>query len=101
MILYIIHITMYFFFSSRRRHTRSKRDGVQTCALPIFDAIAIDMVAVIDNSHHIDGNSIDCVVTNHNSYAYDLISGNAGFIWPRGTTKTAVFAAGLDRKSVV
>src|SRR5699024_9577482 len=25
-----------FFFSSRRRHTRSKRDGVQTCALPIF-----------------------------------------------------------------
>src|SRR5207249_348113 len=26
----------WFFFSSRRRHTRSKRDGVQTCALPIF-----------------------------------------------------------------
>src|SRR5699024_11219021 len=25
----------YFFFSSRRRHTRSKRDWVQTCALPI------------------------------------------------------------------
>src|SRR5699024_12013870 len=25
-----------FFFSSRRRHTRSKRAGVQTCALPIF-----------------------------------------------------------------
>src|SRR5207253_7299617 len=25
----------YFFFSSRRRHTRSKRTGVQTCALPI------------------------------------------------------------------
>src|SRR5438105_9116131 len=24
-----------FFFSSRRRHTRSTRDGVQTCALPI------------------------------------------------------------------
>src|SRR5207249_6787704 len=26
----------WFFFSSRRRHTRSKRDGVQTCALPIY-----------------------------------------------------------------
>src|SRR5216683_4775432 len=26
---------MSFFFSSRRRHTRSDRDGVQTCALPI------------------------------------------------------------------
>src|SRR5699024_11748632 len=25
-----------FFFSSRRRHTRSKRDWVQTCALPIL-----------------------------------------------------------------
>src|SRR5690349_25021025 len=25
-----------FFFSSRRRHTRSLRDGVQTCALPIW-----------------------------------------------------------------
>src|SRR5690606_40555182 len=24
-----------FFFSSRRRHTRFSRDGVQTCALPI------------------------------------------------------------------
>src|SRR5699024_8493569 len=25
-----------FFFSSRRRHTRSKRDWSQTCALPIY-----------------------------------------------------------------
>src|SRR5699024_11574743 len=25
-----------FFFSSRRRHTRSKRDWSSTCALPIF-----------------------------------------------------------------
>ena len=29
---------VFFFFSSRRRHTRSGRvTGVQTCALPIFD----------------------------------------------------------------
>ena len=28
-------IFMFFFFSSRRRHTRLVRDGVQTCALPI------------------------------------------------------------------
>src|SRR3989449_474149 len=27
--------TCFFFFSSRRRHTRCSRDGVQTCALPI------------------------------------------------------------------
>src|SRR3546814_9360728 len=30
---------MFFFFSSRRRHTRCALvTGVQTCALPIFDA---------------------------------------------------------------
>src|SRR5437762_5982536 len=27
-----------FFFSSRRRHTRWPRTGVQTCALPIYTA---------------------------------------------------------------
>src|SRR5438477_828387 len=34
---------LYFFFSSRRRHTRLTCDGVQTCALPIsqtgFDVV--------------------------------------------------------------
>src|SRR5438105_6696008 len=30
-----VHHAMDFFFSSRRRHTRSTRDWVQTCALPI------------------------------------------------------------------
>ena len=31
------HINCFFFFSSRRRHTRSGRvTGVQTCALPIW-----------------------------------------------------------------
>src|SRR5256886_6633038 len=28
-------LAQVFFFSSRRRHTRCSRDGVQTCALPI------------------------------------------------------------------
>src|SRR3546814_11332784 len=33
----------YFFFSSRRRHTRCALvTGVQTCALPIFPGIVID-----------------------------------------------------------
>src|SRR5256884_214624 len=30
-----------FFFSSRRRHTRCSRDGVQTCALPISSSGAV------------------------------------------------------------
>src|SRR5690625_7554657 len=29
-------MAVFFFFSSRRRHTRWPRDGVQTCALPIW-----------------------------------------------------------------
>src|SRR6202521_5199187 len=31
-----VHILVVFFFSSRRRHTRSEVTGVQTCALPIL-----------------------------------------------------------------
>src|SRR3546814_7814810 len=34
---------LFFFFSSRRRHTRCALvTGVQTCALPIFEAIWLD-----------------------------------------------------------
>src|SRR5437867_7194697 len=33
-----------FFFSSRRRHTRSYGDGVQTCALPISVGAEIERV---------------------------------------------------------
>jgi len=50
--------------------------------------------AVIDNATHMDANNLDMVVTNHGSFAYDLLTGNAGLIYPKGSTKTAVFAAG-------
>ena len=50
--------------------------------------------ATIDNTAHMDANNLDMVVTNHGSFAYDLLSGNAGLIYPKGSTKTAVFAAG-------
>ena len=50
--------------------------------------------ATIDNSAHMDANNLDMVVTNHGSFAYDLLTGNAGLIFPKGSTKTAVFAAG-------
>src|SRR5512142_1488631 len=49
----------------------------------------------IDNTTHMDVNTLDMVVTNHGSLAYDLTTGNAGLIYPKGTLKTAVFAAGL------
>src|SRR5258706_16408841 len=50
--------------------------------------------AMVDNTAHMDANNLDMVVTNHGSFAYDLLSGNAGLIYPKGSTKTAVFAAG-------
>ena len=46
--------------------------------------------ATIDNSTDMDANNIDMVVTNHGSFAYDLVTGNAGFRYPKGSTKTAV-----------
>jgi len=48
----------------------------------------------IDNDTRMDANNLDMFVTNHGSYAYDLITGNAGLIFPKGSTQTAVFAAG-------
>jgi hypothetical protein len=50
---------------------------------------------IIDNDDHMNVNNLDMVVTNHGSIAYDLITGNAGLIYPKGSTRTAVFAAGL------
>ena len=41
-----------------------------------------------------DWNNIDMLVTNHGSFAYDIARGNPGFIYPRGSTKTVLFAAG-------
>jgi hypothetical protein len=41
-----------------------------------------------------DANNLDMVVTNHGSFAFDLITGNAGLVYPKGSTNTVVFAAG-------
>src|SRR5262250_2401731 len=51
--------------------------------------------SIIDNSERIDINNISMVVTNTGSFAYDKATGNAGLEFPKGTLKTAVFAAGL------
>src|SRR3546814_356030 len=43
-VCYVLCVFVFFFFSSRRRHTRCALvTGVQTCALPIFDIIAPDL----------------------------------------------------------
>src|SRR3546814_14782705 len=47
--------SFFFFFSSRRRHTRCALvTGVQTCALPIYQAEDIDIAAGI-GSRRFDG----------------------------------------------
>lgn len=51
--------------------------------------------ASFDLARRIDGNQINMVVTNLGSWAYDMNTGSAGLIFPRGSGKTAVFAAGL------
>ncbi|HET9327211.1 MAG TPA: hypothetical protein VFQ05_10585 [Candidatus Eisenbacteria bacterium] len=50
---------------------------------------------IIDNSQRIDVNNISMVVTNTGSFAYDKATGGSGLEFPKGTGKTAVFAAGL------
>src|SRR3546814_4113680 len=44
----------YFFFSSRRRHTRCALvTGVQTCALPILAAIPLGRIADLGNRRNL------------------------------------------------
>src|SRR2546422_10632938 len=50
--------------------------------------------ATFDATAHMDANNLDMVVTNHGSFAYDLITASAGLVYPKGSGKTAVFAAG-------
>jgi hypothetical protein len=50
---------------------------------------------VNDQARRIDANRINMVTTNFGSFAYDLLTGNAGLVWPKGTNQTAVFASGM------
>jgi len=49
----------------------------------------------IDQDTWFDVNRIRMTVTNRGSFCWDLITGNAGLEYPKGTGKLAVFAAGL------
>jgi hypothetical protein len=51
--------------------------------------------SAIDNNDRMDANNLDMVVTNHGALAYDLSTGNGGLVYPKGSWKTAIFAAGL------
>ena len=49
----------------------------------------------LDNAGRMDANNIDMFVTNHGSFGWDLATSQPGLRFPKGTTKTALFAAGL------
>ena len=48
-----------------------------------------------DFGQRIDANNISMVVTNTGSFAFDLATGSPGLEFPKGSGKTAMFAAGL------
>ena len=51
--------------------------------------------AATDNAGRMDANNLDMFVTNHGSFAWDLSTSEPGLRYPKGTTKTALFAAGI------
>ncbi len=51
--------------------------------------------SIIDNDNRMDVNNLDMVVTNHGSFGFDLINGNAGLVYPKGSGNTALFAGGI------
>ena len=48
-----------------------------------------------DSSRRIDINQLNMWVTNFGTIAWDVTTGNAGLVYPKGTDKTAIFASGL------
>jgi hypothetical protein len=48
-----------------------------------------------DLSRHVDANRVNMFTTNFGSFAWDIATGASGFVWPRGSGQTAVFASGL------
>lgn len=50
---------------------------------------------VLDYPRRIDAGRANMFTTNVGSSAFDIMSGSAGFVWPKGTNQTAIFASGL------
>src|SRR3546814_10601209 len=66
----------YFFFSSRRRHTRCALvTGVQTCALPIFSQEVVDSSAI--EGEVLDRMSVQSSLAKHMGFAADSRKANA------------------------
>ncbi len=64
-------------------------------AAPVSRAPRPARATNLDLQRRADVNDLNMFLSNIGAYAYDLITGTGGLIYPKGTTKTAVFAAGL------
>ena len=49
----------------------------------------------VDLAKRIDVNEVNMAISNVGSFAYDFVVGDAGLEYPKGSSKTAVFASGL------
>src|SRR3546814_4416533 len=97
-----------FFFSSRRRHTRCALvTGVQTCALPIYEAIAGAIVTlrwIADRNAAPRMTTYALTLSGGSALGFALFASNANRVMRCDALTpvylTAMVAAG-DRKSVV
>jgi hypothetical protein len=48
-----------------------------------------------DTDTRMDVNNLDMFVTNQGSFSYDITTGLSGLVFPKGTNKTAIYAAGI------
>jgi len=58
-------------------------------------AVKLAKNTAIDFDTWIDINNVRMVTTNKGSISWDLVTGNAGLEYPKGTGKLAIFAAGI------
>src|SRR3546814_2896734 len=91
----------FFFFSSRRRHTRCALvTGVQTCALPIFVANGNIAIVIENGGLKNDGTFVKSTSTIHflgnNATSASAISGTGSLDFYNLTLNKSA-----DRKSVV
>lgn len=57
--------------------------------------VSLSKGAKVDYDTWIDINNVRMVTSNRGSIAWDVVTGNAGLEYPKGTGKLAIFAAGI------
>ncbi|RKY83617.1 hypothetical protein DRQ09_09805, partial [candidate division KSB1 bacterium] len=58
-------------------------------------------LSIIDYKTFFDANNIKMIVTNVGSFCYELLTNTSGLEYPKGSGKTAIFAAGVIAGGIV